>query len=57
MEEHQQSKPSGPTLKTAYQQVLARRHINASVLKWSLAYAKADRERRNSMEGVTLYIL
>lgn len=47
---------SSRALKTAYQQVMARRNINASMLKWSLAFAADDKERRAGT-GVTLYLL
>jgi len=44
-------------LTTAYVQVLNNRRVNASMLKWSLAYAQAEKERRTSGQGVTLYLL
>jgi hypothetical protein len=55
--EGQRSNPPSTTLKTAYQRVLATRKVNASMLKWSLAFAEAEKERRTSGQGVTLYLL
>jgi hypothetical protein len=55
--EGRRSNPPSTTLKTAYQQVLANRKVNASMLKWSLAFAEAEKERRTAGRGVTLYLL
>jgi hypothetical protein len=55
--EGQRSNPPSSTLKTAYQQVLATQKVNASMLKWSLAFAEAEKARRTSGQGVTLYLL
>lgn len=51
------SNPASSRLTTAYQQVLNNRNVSASMLKWSLAYAQAEKERRTSGKGVTLYLL
>ena len=57
MEATRPTQPTVHALQMAYQQVLAKRKVNASMLKWSLAFAKADKERRTSGMGVTLYLL
>ena len=49
--------PTSNRLSTAYFAVLNNRKVNASMLKWSLAYAQAEKERRTSGKGVTLYLL
>ena len=55
MEATRSDKPS-PALQSAYQRVLAKRKVNASMLKWSMAFAEAESERRSG-KGVTLYLL
>ena len=55
MEATRSNKPS-PALQSAYQRVLAKRKVNASMLKWSMAFAEAESERRTG-KGVTLYLL
>jgi hypothetical protein len=57
MEATPKKQPSVLALQTAYQHVLARRKVNASMLKWSLAYAEAEKEQRTAGKGVTLYLL
>jgi hypothetical protein len=57
MEATRPTQPTVHALQTAYQQVLAKRKVNASMLKWSLAFAEAEKERRTSGRGVTLYLL
>ena len=49
--------PTSSHLSTAYLQVLNNRKVSASMLKWSLAYAQEEKERRTSGKGVTLYLL
>jgi len=49
--------PTSSRLSTAYFAVLNNRKVNASMLKWSLAYAQEEKERRTSGKGVTLYLL
>lgn len=43
-------------LQKAYLRVMEQRHANASMLRWSLDFARAEKER-NSGSGVTLYLL
>ena len=43
-------------LQSAYLRVILQRKANASMLKWSLAYAAAEKER-SAGKGVTLYLL
>jgi hypothetical protein len=57
MEATPTKQPSVLALQTAYQQVLAKRKVNASMLKWSLAYAEAEKARQTAGKGVTLYLL
>ena len=43
-------------LQTAYLRVMQQRHANASMLRWSLEFARAEKERPSG-NGVTLYLL
>ena len=56
MEKATPSHSSVHALQNAYLRVVAQRKANASMLRWSLAYADAEKQRRSG-EGVTLYLL
>ena len=43
-------------LQNAYLRVIQQRHANASMLRWSLDFAQAEKERQSGT-GVTLYLL
>ena len=43
-------------LQNAYLRVIQQRHANASMLRWSLEFARAEKERQSG-NGVTLYLL
>ena len=55
--ENQQPNPSSiDALQSAYLRVVSQRKANASMLRWSLEFAAAEKERKTG-NGVTLYLL
>lgn len=56
MENQAQDTSPIEALQSAYLRVLLQRRANASMLKWSLDYAAAEKER-SAGKGVTLYLL
>lgn len=55
--ENQQPNPSSiAALQSAYLRVVSQRKANASMLRWSLEFAAAEKERKAG-NGVTLYLL
>ena len=57
MEVNETPRTSVHALQNAYSRVLAHRKANASMLRWSLQFAAAEKERRTAGRGVTLYLL
>ncbi len=57
MEVNETPQTSVHALQNAYSRVLAHRKANASMLRWSLQFAAAEKERRTAGRGVTLYLL
>lgn len=55
-----EKQPNGPSsvqaLQQAYLNVINQRRANASMLRWSLEFAAAEKERKAG-SGVTLYLL
>ena len=56
MENQPHDTSSLEALQSASLRVILQRKANASMLKWSLAYAAAEKER-SAGKGVTLYLL
>ncbi|HII77636.1 MAG TPA: hypothetical protein HA267_01275 [Candidatus Poseidonia sp.] len=55
--ENQPNDPSSiQALQDAYLRVISQRKANASMLRWSLEFAAAEKERKAGT-GVTLYLL
>ena len=56
MENQPRETSSIEALQSVYLRVLLQRRANASMLKWSLDHAAAEKERTTG-KGVTLYLL
>lgn len=56
MENQHGTTPSIGALQSAYLRVVNQRKANASMLRWSLEFAAAEKERKTG-KGVTLYLL
>ncbi|MCH1616899.1 MAG: hypothetical protein L7R83_05255 [Candidatus Poseidonia sp.] len=56
MEDPRNETGSVRALQNAYLRVIQQRHANASMLRWSLDFARAEKERQSGT-GVTLYLL
>ncbi|GIR76590.1 MAG: hypothetical protein CM15mP78_12890 [Candidatus Poseidoniales archaeon] len=56
MENQHGTPPSIGALQSAYLRVVSQRKANASMLRWSLEFAAAEKERKTG-KGVTLYLL
>ena len=56
MENQPNETSSIEALQSAYLRVILQRRANASMLKWSLDHAAAEKERSKG-KGVTLYLL
>jgi len=56
MEKQHDTTSAIEALQSAYLRVISQRKANACMLRWSLDFAAAEKERRSGT-GVTLYLL